>query len=591
MATWSQDPSERLGRFRRSEGPPEPDAPPPKPRFPHDLPIRAAGLSCDRRFLVAIDARGFVNGWDAVTAKRLYRLPLLDPKEGPQRLTFSPDGRFVAVSPWSFPAGLVRVLDPRTGKELRRFDRGFSPSFSPDSELLACSDGTQLRRWALKNGAELPRFPECEFPLKWTAWSSAQDRIAASGEESRAVAIWDAATGQRMFQGSIDAEGEAAGGLAFSPDGDTLAVGSHWGIRFFAVGKGPKRDFQVHEEYSQSPIKFSRDGRRMLALSHRRRLLVWGTLTGRPLFTWASFETEDGNLEISEGGDVAIWIERGGIRLERLPRILAGPQDGHVVRHLSFTADGQLLTGDDGGGIRVWDPAAEKELRRMTVPLDRLRYFARNGTWAVFGGADGPVGIWDLQAEREILKLEPATPVVSVSITGDGSRLALGHSDGTLSIWSVAEKRELARVQSEMRSITAVAWSSDGKSLGWGDEAGAVTIGEGQKGGEQIRFKTRGYTAIRDVRFTPDGRTLMATDSRGNEWAYSDPGVEPTPNLGDIRSLPPRWLPDPRWIASGFGQKRALLGIRREVISPDGTYVAGATRQGELVIWEAPGAK
>src|SRR6185503_6725477 len=130
---------------------PESSVPPPEPRFPHDIPIRTAGLSCDRKILVALDAQGFVNGWNAVTAKRLYRLPVLDSKEVPQRLTFSPDGRFVALSPWSLPAGLVRVLDPRTGKELRRFDRGFGPSFSPDSELLAGSDGPRLRRWALKS--------------------------------------------------------------------------------------------------------------------------------------------------------------------------------------------------------------------------------------------------------------------------------------------------------------------------------------------------------------------------------------------------------------------------------------------------------
>lgn len=591
MATWDQDPPEKLGRFRRGEGDPGPEGPPPKPRFPHDVPIRAAGLSCDRQVLVALDARGFVNGWDAVSAKRLYRLPLLDPKDAQQRLTFSPDGRFVALSPWSMPAGLVRVLDPRSGKELRRFDRGFSPSFSPNGDLIACSDGPQLRRWALKSGAELPRVPECEVPLKWTAWSPLNDLIAASGEDSPAVALWDAASGRRMFRDRVYAESEAAAGLAFAPDGDTLAVGSHWGIRFVALGDRLRRHFQAHDEYSFSPLKFSSDGRRMIALSRRRRLLVWETSTGRPLFTWASFETEDGNLEISEGGDVAIWVERGGIRLERIPQLLAGPQDGHVVRHLGFTPDGQLLTGEDGGGIRIWDPGKERELRRLTIPVDRLKSFARNGAWAVCGGGDGPVAIWDLQQGREIVKLEPSTPVVSVSLSVDGGRLALGHSDGTVSLWSVPEKRELTRIRSEMRSITAVAWSSDGKSLGWGDEAGAVTIGEGQEGREQLRFRTRGYTAIRQVRFTPDGRTLMAVDSRGIEWAYSDPSVEPSATLGDLRSLPARWLPNSRWLASGYGQRRGLLGIVREVTSPDGTYVAGATRQGELVIWEAPGGR
>jgi WD40 repeat protein len=590
MARQGQDGSEQFGRFRRADDDPEFRDPPPKPRFPHDVPLRAAGLSCDRQVLVALDARGDVTGWNAVTAKRLYRLPLLDPREVPQRLTFSPDGRFVALSPGSLPAGTVRVLDPRTGRELRRFDRGFGPSFSPGSELLACSDGPQLRRWALKSGAELPRFPEGRHPLKWTAWSPTDDMIAASAEDARDVAVWDAASGRRLSHVTPSAD-EAAAGLAFSPDGRTLAVGSHWGIQFFRLTGAPQGDYHAHEEYSFSPLKFSRDGRRMIALSHRRRLLVWETSTGKPLFTWASFQTEDGLLEISEGGDVAIWVERGGIRLERIPKVLAGPQDGHAVRHLTFTAEGRLVTGDDGGSLRVWDPAAEKELRRFTVSIDRLRYFSRDGAWAVFGGVDGPVGIWDLATERELLRIEPATPVGSVTLSPDRSRMALGHSDGTVSIWSLGEKKELTRIRSDMRSITAVTWSSDAKSLGWGDDAGAVTIADGRRGGEQVRFKTRGYCAIRDLRFTPDGRTLMATDAQGVLWGYSDPSVEPSARLSDVRSLPAAYLPSPRWIASGYGQKRGLLDVVREAVSPDASYIAGATRDGRLVIWEAPGAR
>src|SRR4029079_18938900 len=103
MARQDQDGSDRFGRFRRASADPESSVPPPEPRFPHDIPIRPAGLSCDRRILVCLDAQGFVNGWNAVTAKRLYRLPLLDSKEVAQRLTFSPDGRFAALTFWALP--------------------------------------------------------------------------------------------------------------------------------------------------------------------------------------------------------------------------------------------------------------------------------------------------------------------------------------------------------------------------------------------------------------------------------------------------------------------------------------------------------
>ena len=586
MATWSQDPSEKLGRFRRGPVDPEPENPPPKPRFPHDVPIRAAGVSVDRKTLVALDAQGFVNGWDAATAKRLYRLPLLDPREEPQRLTFSPDGRFVVISPGSLPAGLVRVLDPKTGKELRRFDRGFSPSFSPDGNLLACSDGKKLRRWALKSGAELPGFPEYEFPLKWTAWSPANDVIAASAEEWTGVAIWDATNGLRISRDTVSAQGEAAASLAFSPDGKTLAVGSHWGIKFCTLVGRPDREYQSHEEYAVGQLKFFADGRRMSAMSRHRRLLVWDTWSGAPLFTWAAYELEDGRLEVSEGGDVAIWIERGGIRLERIPRLLAGADDGHVVRTLTFASSGMLVTGDDAGMIRVWDPATEKEIRRFKVPMVRMRYFSRDGGWALFGGEGDPIGIWDLVAGKEVLKVDPTPAVWSAALSPDNARLALGHADGAVSLWSVVEQKEVARIRSEMTGITAVAWSSDGKSLAWGDDSGVVAMAEGKEGREPVRFKPRGEPGIQELKFSPDGRSLVATDRKGNQRVYSEPGIEPE----EIQIRFDPWIPNPRWKGSGCFQKWYLLRVR-EAISNDGSYIAGVTRDGKLVIWEAPGGK
>src|SRR5204862_510703 len=123
----------------------------------------------------------------------------------------------------------------------------------------------------------------------------------------------------------------------------------------------------------------------------KQRLRI--TFTGKPLFTWASFELEEGSLDLSEGGDVAIWIERGGVRLERIPLLLGGYEDGHVIRSLCFTPSGQVVTGDDQGTIRVCDPASQKEIRRHAVPLRRMRYFSNYGAWAVFGGAGDPVGI------------------------------------------------------------------------------------------------------------------------------------------------------------------------------------------------------
>ncbi|MBI3856205.1 MAG: WD40 repeat domain-containing protein [Planctomycetes bacterium] len=457
-------------RMQSQDPPGDYGAPPPKPRFKHDIPIGSATVSGDRQVLVALDAEGCINGWDAATARRLYRRPALDRNEVPQRLTCSPDGRYVAASPRFLPAGIIRVFELAGGREVRRLDRGFSAVFSPDGEFLAATDGDQLRRWALKSGAELPALEPAWAPLKWAAWSPKGDLLAASADASAAVAVWNVATRQRVFPTVAGWNQSATTSLAFSPDGGTLAVGNFWGIKFWNLPGKPLQLFESHEEYSVGQLKFSADGRRMLASVRRRRLLVWDPVSGRPLFTWASYRTEDGCLEVSEGGDVAIWIEKGGIRLERIPKILAGPDDGHVIRGFCFTPEGLLVTGDDRGIVRVWDPATEKEIRRYEVPLERLRFISQGGRWATFGGEKDPVRIWDLSAGRELFQVESKEPVSAIALSPDGTAMALGFVDGSVSIRDLAGAKERARIRQELAGVTAIAWSADGKSLGWGDD-------------------------------------------------------------------------------------------------------------------------
>jgi len=111
-------------------------------------------------------------------------------------------------------------------------------------------------------------------------------------------------------------------------------------------------------------------------------------------------------------------------------------------------------------------------------------------------------------------------------------------------------------------------------------------MAEGKEGREPVRFRARDGTAIRHFRFSPDGRRLVATDMRGNRRVYAEPGIEPE----EVPTFWEPWLPDPRWKASGCFQK-SFLGAGRDTVSLDGTYIAGVTRDGKLVIWEAPGGK
>jgi WD40 repeat protein len=557
----------------------------PKPRFPHPVRISTAALSRDGSILLALDVEGNINAWNVRSKRLLYRRPTLSREDLFPRLTCSPDGRYVAISARYFPQSSVRVLELGTGDEVRRFARGFSPAFSPDGEFLAVSDGPALRRWALKSGAELPSLHDEGPDLKWVAYSPRGDRIAASVENSGDLWIWDVATRRRVALGAWDS-GHVTG-LAFSPDGGSLAIGTWSGVRFWNLKEDARAEGQSHEEYTRGLLRYSGDGGRLVAQVRQAWILVWDIATGRSLQVWRAFQLSDGLIELSEAADVAIWSEKGGIRLERIPEILAGEKAGHLARSVAFMADGRVLTGNSQGELRFWDPATQKELRRIAVPPRPVRGFSEDGTLAIFGGGEEAIQLWDISAGKDVFRAEPKLYVNALALSPDRSTLALGHSEGTLSLWDVATRRERCRVRLDVAGVTVLAWSSTGKKLAWGDELGGVVIAEGKNASDPLIFKPRGRRGVRSVRFSPDAASLLAVDGDGQRWLYRDEaGVEPI-RKGSISTGIPL---DERWQASGYLQP-SEIGIVQEAISPDRTYVAGITSWGTLLIWEAPGGR
>jgi WD40 repeat protein len=563
--------------------------PRPNPRFRHTVPFRAAALSPDGTILIGLDADGAIRGWDTRTARLLYGRPVLAKDDVPQVLTCSPDGRFVALSSRHYVFSTARVLNLSTGEEVRRFDRCFSPVFSPDGEILAGTDGTKLRRWAIKSGAELPQLDPAAADLKWVAYSPQGGHGAASHADSGSVSVWDLGTRRRTIHAAGDSPATA---LAFSPDGKTLAVGAHWGVKYMLLSGEWNPAFESHEEYASGPIHFSRDGKRMIAVSQRRRLLVWELAGGRPLFTWSAFNISEGLLDVSPGGDRVLWFDRDGLRLERIPELLGGRDAGHVVTTSLFTIDGKAVTADDEGRVRVWDPATQKELRGYQVPGRNVKFFARQGRWVLYGEGPNAVQIWDLEAGKELAGI-PVTPqLTAVEISPDAATVALGHADGSISLWDVAGKKERARIRLELAGVAAIAWSRDGKKLAWGDQVGTVVIAEGSAGRDPACFKPRADAAIGELAFREDGKTLVVRNKKGIAWTYKDDvGVDPVQVALDEPFDPGIDQPDRRWVASGFHQPNRSLHYNSWGFSPDGRYIVTTTTCGRALIWEAPGEK
>ena len=166
-------------------------------------------------------------------------------------LVFSPDGRYLACGPhqnvllWDLdqPRRIepVRVLEGQAGN-IRDL------AFSPDGKRLATSGHDEtIRIWDPTTGQELLCFdsPREGLPgyrqVQCLTFSPDGRRLA--GGKAQYVAIWDAATGQRLHYLGRHGD-ETVETLAFSPDGLTLARGTGGQVKLVdlvALEKQPHR--------------------------------------------------------------------------------------------------------------------------------------------------------------------------------------------------------------------------------------------------------------------------------------------------------------------------------------------------------------
>ena len=340
-----------------------------------------------------------------------------------------------------------------------------------------------------------------------------------------------------------------------------------------------------------------------------------------------------------------------------LERRLTGHQDA-VIR-LAFSADGRFLTtvggsADSSRAVRLWDTVSGRT--RATIPYDpetvvqAVAFSSSGGTLAV-GKSDETVQLWDVATgrPRPTLTLDssglgaaqfspdgrlyatsgshkiqiwdtatgrlrstlayPTDDLVSgMEFTEDGRTLATSSNDfKTVRLWDVARGRLRRTLTGRQGSVSALAFSPDGRALAVGGSS-IVQVWDTTTGRPRTSL-TGKQDNVESVAFSPDGRTVAAggRDNIIEVWDSTNP-EKPTarkPNLphttlvghsGAVMSL--AFSPDASTLASGSDDHtvrlwhipvgQALSGSRNIVhamaFSPDGRVLA--TTAGDAVrLW------
>jgi WD40 repeat protein/predicted Ser/Thr protein kinase len=196
-----------------------------------------------------------------------------------------------------------QVLLSGPSPEVRRFA---STGMPPDGRFFFAIDTTGvIRIWNAQNG-QLLRTTAGPLPrIRNAVLSPGGKHLAVSVERDYFVHLYDCVMGgERHLAGHLD----FVSGLAFSPDGGTLATGSMDGtIRLWDVASGQTIASLAGHMEEATDVAFSPDGQTLASVGHNETVRLWHVPTRREMLSetmtnagmWLQFSPDGRSLAVA----------------------------------------------------------------------------------------------------------------------------------------------------------------------------------------------------------------------------------------------------------------------------------------------------
>lgn len=233
--------------------------------------------SPDGQALVSFSAEdGVVSLWDVNQGKELLFFQV---NKHCSPTAVSPDGKLLAAGESERKGG--KIYDIHSGKELGRFGAAWKVIFLPDGKsLMLHVPNRGFARWDIAAGKIVSWLPGFDPRDRGMAVSADGRSFVSAQTMEHLVHRWDLSTGEQLS--SLDSSPQKSiGGMAFSPDGRTLASGGQDGtIWLWEMRTGRRRLVLQGHKGSVMSLTYSRDGRRLASGSRDTTILVWDLTAG-----------------------------------------------------------------------------------------------------------------------------------------------------------------------------------------------------------------------------------------------------------------------------------------------------------------------
>jgi WD40 repeat protein len=508
---------------------------------------------------------------------------LEDPSVG--AVQFAPGDGPLAVG----VGGTIHLRDPESLEAQRTLSghRGdiSALAFSPDGRLLAsgAQDENEIILWNLATGQELRRLRGHSGWIRSLAFSP-DGRLLASGSTDTTIILWDVASGRRLR--ALEGHTDFLGNLAFSPDGASLASASRDGTaRLWDVASGAAHDGfaytaptnpATNAPYWLTGIAFSPDGQQLAVGSVSGSVYVLDARTGKlerelrghegwVVIRGVSF-SPDGRILASASldGTVHLWNPASGAERGVLQR------QGLRLLGLSWSADGRRIatSSDMSGSVALWDVNSQEMLQMALLAQGSVTTlsYSDSGQALATGGINGSIRVHLLEDGRAIALSGGTSTSQYLGFLSD-TELVVVNDSGKVMVVSLtggAEPRALEGLDGFALSVVV---SRDRRLIAAGNERGDVVLWDARTF-ERLRTLRGIGGPVVELAFNRDGSSLVTVTN--------EPADRPLLIVWDTQS----------------GQRRSTFSghaapVTAIAIAARDDLVASAGADGVLKLWRA----
>ena len=479
---------------------------------------------------------------------------------------------FVLFLPSSFAQDTPQWHLPDSVKARIGKGRVTDIALSPDSGQLAVATGIGVWLYNVQTGTEIALL------TGHTAWVnsvvySPDGQTLASGSH-REIRLWNPST-QAHKTTFVRRDAQGANSLAYSPDGKTLAVARWRGVDLLNAQTGePKLSLSGHTDAVHS-LAFSPDGKKLASASERdgdKAVRLWNARTGKLLRTLTGHDRSLHSLVFSPDGNTLVGGARDGTIRVWNPN--TGQNTGTLQTwsdSLAYSPDDKKIAIAQGGDILLFNASTgvlQQNLSGHTNGSHSL-VFSSDSNTLVSASWDGTIRFWNVGKSSLRLTIEGHFNFRATTLSPNGNIIATSN-ESSIFLWNTRDGR-FNKVLYGERRIPALAYSPDGKTLAmsieaWGDDP-------------QIQLLNARTGQVR--------RTLRWEGSEANVIVFS-------PNSKTVASA--SWDRTIRvWNARNGKLQRTLTGHTEDInslqFSPNGKILASASWDRTVRLWNPQNGK